>query len=65
MESVYLTLFLDSLKLRKLQLPSGMKQTVDANVDMYIPPTVGTRVSAIGVFAHILREASASLLVQR
>ncbi len=42
-----------------------MQQTVDANVDMYIPPTASTRVWAIGVFTHILREASACLLVLR
>ena len=30
---------------------------------MYIPPTARTRVYAIGVFTHILREASAWLLV--
>ena len=36
-----------------------MQQTVDANVDMYIPPAVGARASTVGVFTHILREASA------
>ena len=41
-----------------------MQQPVDANVDMYIPPTADSQVSAIDVFTHILREASASLLVQ-
>lgn len=65
MESVYYALFLDSLKLRNFQDSSRMRQTVDANVDMYIPPTADTRVWAIGVFTHILREASACLLVQR
>ena len=33
-------------------------------VDMYISPAAGAGAQAIGIFSHILREASASLLVQ-
>lgn len=32
-------------------------------MDMYIRPTAGARASAIGVYGHILREASANLFV--
>ena len=33
-------------------------------VDIYISPAAGAGAQAIGIFSHILREASASLLVQ-
>lgn len=41
-----------------------MQQTVDANVDMYIQPESDFSVH-LGIFTHILREASACLLVQQ
>lgn len=39
-----------------------MQQTVDALVDMYISSKSGARVPGVGI-SHILREASACLLV--
>lgn len=63
MESVYSTLFLGLLKLRNFQDWSRMKQAVDVHEDMYIPSSASARVLADDTLTHILREASASLLV--
>lgn len=59
LESVYLRSFLTIGNLVNFKSLSGMRQTVDVKVDMYIPPTASTRALAIGVFKHVLREASA------
>ena len=53
-----MTLFLGLLKLRKFQIGVRNETTVDAYVNMYIPPMAGVRTQAIGDFTHILREAS-------
>lgn len=58
MKSVYLALFLGFLKLRNFQISGKNEATVDAYVDMYIPPMTGVRTRVIGDFSHILREAS-------
>lgn len=53
-----MTLFLDDLELRNFQIGVRNETTVDAYVNMYIPPMAGVRTQAIGDFTHILREAS-------
>ena len=65
MKSVYSTLFLDKRKSGKFSIFVKNAANSRCLVDMYIPSTADARAWAIDVFTHILREASASLLVQR